>query len=66
MCWANAEEAVWYGKPEYEIGVALFYEAHSARINRGSLRFGNAKVRISDIDRCQPTGTPTHKVTHES
>jgi hypothetical protein len=32
---ANAEKAIWCGKPDYEIGVALFYEPHSARKDRG-------------------------------
>ncbi len=31
---ANAEKAIWCGKPDYEIGVALFYEPHSARMDR--------------------------------
>jgi hypothetical protein len=32
---ANAEKAIWCGKPDNEIGVALFYEPHSARIEPG-------------------------------
>ena len=58
---ANAEEAIWCGKPEYEIGVALFYEPHSARMNRGNSGSETRESEYFDIDRCQPTGTPTLK-----
>jgi hypothetical protein len=64
---ANAEEAIWCGKPDFEIGVALFDEPHSARRNRGSLRFRKRESQNILTERSLPAhGTPTQKVNHES
>jgi hypothetical protein len=48
----------WCGEPEFEIGVAVSYEPHSAGTAEGNFGSETRKSDYLDTDRCQHTGTP--------
>ena len=66
---ANAEKAIWCGKPDYEIGVALFYELTSAKnglelILAWKRESQNIVTRIAASTRATPTN-PAGRRYHE-
>jgi uncharacterized protein (UPF0548 family) len=48
-CWTNAEKALWCGKPDEKIGVAVFHAPHSARSAEITLAWKRAHLRSYDI-----------------